>query len=107
MKYYERRIKSGSILEVIRYASLREPGVNFPRGQNQCKSSTAQILRNLVNAKKNLVRLINANFGPGDLLLVLTYEGKPPSPNKAKKDLKKYVRRLREYGKKTGIRLCW
>lgn len=107
MPYYERRIKSGRVLEVFRYFSLRPAGANIPRGKNQKKSSAAQLVRNYVNAKKNLVRIVNANFGPGDLFITLTYEVPPPSPATAKKDLAKYIRRLREYGKRNKITVKW
>lgn len=107
MPYYERRIKSGRVLEVFRYFSLRPAGANIPRGKNQKKSSTAQLARNYVNAKKTMVRIVNANFAPGDLFITLTYEAPPPSPAGAKKDLAKYIRRLREYGRKNKIIIKW
>lgn len=107
MPYYERRIRSGKVLEVFRYFSLRRPGAKIPRGENQKKSSHQQLIRNYVNAKKNLTRLVNANFGPGDLYITLTYEAPQPSPDRAKQELAKYIRRLREYGKKNGITIKW
>lgn len=92
---------------MFRYFSLRPAGANIPRGKNQKKSSAAQLVRNYVNAKKNLVRMVNANFAPGDLFITLTYEAPQPSPDKAKKDLTKYIRRLREYGKRHKITIKW
>ncbi len=108
MPYYERRIKSGRVLEVFRYFSLRKPGAAIPRGSNRQKSSAAQLVRNYVSAKKTLVRIVNTNFGPGDLYITLTYEDDtPPSPAKAKRELAKYIRRLREYSSKSGVTLKW
>lgn len=107
MPYYERRVRSGRVLEIFRYFSLRRAGENIPRGKNRQRTGDAQMVRNYVNAKKTLVRLVNANFGPGDLYITLTYEDPPPSSAQAKKDLAKYIRRLREYGKKHGITIKW
>ena len=100
MPYYERRIRSGRVLEVFRYFSLRRPGANIPRGKNQKKSSADQLVRNYANAKKNLTRIVNTNFGPGDLYITLTYEEPQPSPARAKLDLAKYLRRVRKKEKK-------
>lgn len=107
MPYYERRIRSGKVLEIFRYFSLRRPGANIPRGRNQQKSTAAQLVRNYVNAKKNLTRLVNANFGPGDLYITLTYRNPQPTPAQAKKDLAKYLRRVREWGRKNGAAIKW
>ena len=49
-------------------------------------------------AAKNLARLINANFGPGDIHLVLTY-GEAPSEAEAKKDRTNFIRRLKHKNK--------
>lgn len=107
MPYYERRIRSGKVLEIFRYFSLRPPGKNIPRGKNRQKTGAAQLVRNYVNAKKTLVRLVNTNFGPGDLYITLTYEGPQPSSQQIKRDLAKYTRRLREWGKKHGVVIKW
>ena len=49
-------------------------------------------------AVKDLSRLMNANFHPGDWHATLTYEGDAPSVEEAKNELKNYIRRLaREY----------
>lgn len=49
-------------------------------------------------AAKNLARLMNANFGPGDIHLVLTYREKP-SEAEAKKDRTNFIRRLKHKNK--------
>lgn len=107
MPYYERKVRSGRVLEIFRYFSIRRVGENIPRGKNRQKTGKDQLVRNYVNAKKTLVRLVNTNFGPGDLYITLTYENPQPSPRQAKRDLAKYTRRLREYAKKHEITLKW
>lgn len=104
MKCYRREIQSGRMLEIIDSCS---PPPKRPRGKKMNKSSDAQQKRNIFNSQRRLERLLNANFGPRDLHIVLTYGGTPPSPDEAKKDLAKYTRRLRECCKKNSITLKW
>lgn len=53
------------------------------------------------NAEKILTRILNHNFTPGDWHLVVTYAGKEPSQEQAKKD------RAKLCGKLTGAGLRW
>lgn len=46
-------------------------------------------------AEMKLRLLLNANFRPGDLFLMLTYKDDAPSPAEAKKCLEKFMRNLR------------
>ena len=104
MGYYKREIRSGKVLETLYYYSLRQPGKKFGRGGNWKKTSEAQAVRNYLGAKQKLSRLVNANFSPGDTYISPTYRDDEalPTPAQAKADLKKYLRAIREYGRKTG-----
>ena len=107
MPYYERRIRSGRVLEILRYHSLRRPGAKLPRGRNRRPTGEAQAVRNHMRSKDTLTRLVNANFRPGDTYISPTYKGEPPDPAVARKELAKYLRRLREWGKKAGTEIRW
>lgn len=66
-------------------------------------TSEAQQKLNTINSKKRLVRLINTNFVQGDLYITLTYADLP-TEEEAKKELAKFMRRLRVHRQKS--RLC-
>lgn len=58
-------------------------------------------------AVKELTRLMNSNFHPGDWHITLTYEGAEPSEKEARKELRNFIRRMgREY-EKTGREFKW
>ncbi len=59
-------------------------------------------------AATNLTRMINANFGPGDGHLIMTY-AKVPTPEEAKRNFELFRRRLQRKAKKLGIevRMVW
>jgi len=46
------------------------------------------------NAEKELTRILNHNFIPGDWHIVLTYSGEEPTEAQAKKDREVFIRRL-------------
>lgn len=56
-------------------------------------------------AVKNLMRLINANFGYGDFHIVLTYNGDAPDQLQAKKDRTAFIKSMRREMKKRGLEL--
>ncbi|MEG0854583.1 MAG: hypothetical protein RSF82_11955, partial [Angelakisella sp.] len=62
-----------------------------------------QKLLNEIHAKQWLTRLVNANFSPGDSYITLTYRGKEPTLAQAKKELERYLRRLRDLRKKNDL----
>lgn len=103
MPYYRTSIYSGDVLEVEQYFSPRAAGKNIPRGINRHLTSELQKERNKQNARKNLSRLINANFGKGDIFATLTYAGSQPTEEQAQKDMKKFVRRIRNDRRRKGL----
>ena len=80
------------------------------KGQRAAKSNpTREAVMNNNDriAEKQLTRLINANFVPGDWHVTLTYEGAEPSEAEAKKELHNFIRRMgREY-EKAGREFKW
>lgn len=86
-------IRSGPVLEIEEYQCIRPSGRGLPRGGNKNRSSEEQNTINDRNARKNLERLINANFGPGDIFATLDYRRRPED-GQEKKDIRNYIRRL-------------
>lgn len=76
---------------------------SFPRGGKRKKkekvTSDAVKKNNDMLALKNLTRLINLNFYPGDLHTTLTY-AKELSPEEANNELEKWIKRMRREYKK-------
>lgn len=103
MKCYQRTVEYGPNIEIVRYTSLRPPGKKFDRGKNCRSTSRHQQVINATSTKRKLARIIGANFGPGDLYTTLTYSGQQPTQAQAKKDLDKYLRRVRAYRRREGL----
>lgn len=104
VNFYERTITSGKVLEIVRYGSIRKPGIHTLRDAHFQKSTLKQKQLNEIRAKERLTRLVNANFAPGDSYITLTYRSeKEPSPAAARADLQRYLRRLRDLRKKLGL----
>ena len=89
----EKNIKSGKILEAEFYPV-------FPSGRRvpERKRPTREEQKNLndANARKKIVRLINANFDEGDIVIHGTYRDTemPESLDQVRRDLNNYIRRL-------------
>lgn len=99
--YRVRTIRSGSYLEVEAYPFWHIPqGLRKKTGKG---STEAQRNLNDKNARKHMLRLLNANFREYvDLFMHITYPpGKlPADPEQAKKDMTNYIRRLKNWLKK-------
>lgn len=98
--YRMKTIKSGNMLECEIY-----PVWNTRNGQRAKKakaSRKAQKNLNDKNAKKRLIRLLNANFTEEDIWATFTYDKAhlPATPEQAQKDIANYIRRLDYYNKK-------
>lgn len=75
------------------------------RTRRKGSSTVSQLKRNEDEAEKRLARVINCNFGAGDLWLILKYsdERLPESREAAELVAKNFLRRARrEYRKETG-----
>lgn len=90
-------IKAGDYLECeIFPVVLMEQG---NRQQRRKKSQEAIQRANRERARRKLERLLNANFGPGDLLLHLTM-AKPCAFEEMQRLVRNYIRRLKDRAKK-------
>ena len=96
-------IKSGNMVESEVYPAYFNE-CSAPRGEKKKASKTSQRNLNDRNAKKHLVRLINANFTKHGKHVTLTYSGKEPLKDEAEKDVKNYLRRINYALKKAGKR---
>lgn len=92
--YAVRTIKAGEIVELEAYPVFR-PGTPSRKAAQQGGTRDAQKRVNERNRRKNIARLINANFGVGDVAMTLTYEQAPSDAARAGKDLRNYVERLK------------
>lgn len=101
-RYRARTIKAGNVLEVEIY-----PIWNTQTEAHKAKkAATREAQRNLNdrNAKKKLIRKINANFTEEDLCITLTYaNGFVPDEEQARRDIRNYIRRVREWRRKNGL----
>lgn len=97
--YVVKTIVSGEIVEKEIYPVWKCKG-DMPRGNKKNKSRKAQENLNKKNKIKETIRLVNTNFNDGDLYLTLTYKGKPPNKERAKKDIDNYLDRIRRWWKK-------
>jgi len=93
----QRTVVAGRTMEVEKYLLFPKP--HHRKGERTSPTSAQMEKVNERNARKKLRHLVNANFGEGDLFLLLTYRGDPPDPETAKKNLKKFLRKMRKlYG---------
>ena len=101
MKYRARTITSGNIVECEIYPIWNTKG----QAARAKKSATREAQKNLneKNAKKNLIRKINANFNENDLCITLTYKGTVPDEEQARRDIQNYLKRVRAYRKKNDM----
>lgn len=101
-RYRTRTIKSGDILEVEAFPIWNTQ--NEVRRAKRLATREAQRNLNERNAKKKLIRKINANFTENDLCITLTYNnGFIPEEERARRDIRNYIRRVREYRRKHGL----
>ena len=102
-KYKVRTFQCGAYQEVEIFPVYKR-GKYIPRTDKSKVSREAQEKLNHRKSQKQLVRMINTNFGKGDLSLDLTYEGDHiPSFEEAQKDMRNYLSRLKRYRKKNGM----
>lgn len=102
--YATKTITSGSQVEVEIYPE-------FTRKQRKNDSSIvdkhyeAQKKLNDINSRKQIERLVNVNFGDGDIWATFTYDNRhlPKTEKEMLKNMKNYIRRLQYQRKKRGM----
>lgn len=100
-RYRTRTIKSGKMLEVEVYPIWNTQ--NEARKARVVTTREAQKNLNDKNARKKLIRKINANFDEEDLCVTLTYKDHVPDEEEARRDIRNYIRRVRQYRKKNSL----
>lgn len=106
MPYIKETVIAGKTIEVYKRFSSRYNKKGIPRGANVSPTAEAVKKINEKNAEDKLRQLINTNFGYMDIHLVLTYKKElRPDAEQAKKDLAKFIRKLRLVYKKNGREL--
>lgn len=102
--YYKETTKAGKTIEVYKYFRKRDR-----KGGRGIKTKpTAEEMEkiNQYNAERKLRLKINANFREDDLFITLTYRREErPTPEEAKKQIKKFLDNLRKEYKKAGSEL--
>lgn len=81
-----------------------------PRGGRKGKSTIRKVERNEKESVLQLARMLNCNFGGGDLFLTLKYSDQrlPADRAAARRDVRNFIARLsRAYKKRTGKKLVW
>lgn len=104
MAYFKTTVKAGATIEVTK-SSAKRVGVKNKRDKE--KPTTKEMEKvNEKNAERTLRLKINANFGVDDLFTTLTYRrDERPTPEQAKKNVKKLIDSLRKEFKKIGEEL--
>lgn len=99
--YRTKTIRSGNIVECEIYPMWRR---GYARAARKRASRAAQRRLNDSNSTKHLIRLINTNFGEGDIMLTVTYSDDklPPDDEHAYRDTVNYIRRLKRVAAKSG-----
>ncbi len=93
-------------IDVEKYHSARygAPGEKRSKKRNVTPEQIKE--KNYEQAKRNLKRLINANFGPGDFHCTLTYKKENrPSQEDARKELSRFLLRMKRNYQKVGAEL--
>lgn len=107
MPYVEKRIISGSYLEIIRYmASCEQMKSRLrPRQPKEHLTTEKQIRQNIKNSIHSVKRLMHCNFRHYiDLFVTLTFEDKDNITEKiAMKELANFFRRVKYYREKNDM----
>jgi len=101
--YRTRTIKAGPRLEAEIYPIFgREEEQKARRAKENLTPEKIQRY-NDEKARRNLVRIIDANFGRGDYHVTLTYAGRAPGWDRAVKDVRNFIEKVRRLRKKKGL----
>lgn len=102
MPRYRRTIIAGDVIEIEEFTSVASMDRCHRRGCNQKETDEDKAEQNRRQSLRKLSRLINANFGEGDLFITLTHR-EPVDRNGAAKELTNFLRRLKRWRGKNGL----
>lgn len=100
--YRVKTIISGQVLESEIYPVWKN-ATQSNKAKRAMASRTAQKNLNDKNAKKTFIRKVNTNFNDKDIMVTLSYKGKAPDEEEARKDIQNYIRKVRNYRKKNNL----
>lgn len=103
MGYRTRTIKAGPRLEAEIYPIFGREQEERARAARASLTPEKIQRHNDEQARRNLVRLMDANFGDGDLSLTLTYAGTAPGFRQVIRDTKNFIARVRRQRKRMGL----
>lgn len=107
-----RTIHAGDVLYVDSYPVYTSAVMKYARElaakrKDKAETREAQKKVNAANARKRLAALCNENFGPGDILLTLTWRSDDPDmpaeAKDAKKQVDKYIRKIKRLREKRSL----
>ena len=106
MPYMKKTTVAGKTVEVEKYYSHHHHKKGVTRGKNKKPTPECMAAINERNSEKTLRQLLNTNFGPRDLHQTLTYKkDQRPDPEESKKELERYLRKVRDLYKRRGHEL--
>lgn len=104
MYFYKQEIKSGPLLEVKYYKSLRKRNLkNIGRSTKKGLSPDKLKKANKIRAEKNAQRLILCNFEPGDWFMRFSAPYHEWTEGKFEQEVKNFFRRIKTRCKKLNI----
>ena len=98
-------IQAGKLL--FTKVTARKKSAPQERARKRKPTSSEVMAINQKNAERDLSIKLHANFGPGDLHLVLTYSGDEPTKEDARKKLSKFKRDAAKVFQKHGLTVKW
>lgn len=101
LRYRTKTITSGSIVECEIFPIWKNR--SEVKKAREYVTPEAQRAVNERNAKKTIIRKINTNFTSEDVVCHLTYAGEPPSLDEARKDIRNYIRRIKDFRRRYNL----
>ena len=103
MGYRTRTIKAGPRLEVEIYPIFGRENSGRLRAAKKNLTPEAVQRNNDERSRRRLIQLIDANFDEKDYHVTLTYAGRPPEYEQARKDVKKFLRAVKRKREQRGL----
>ena len=103
MGYRTRTIKAGPRLEVEIYPIFGRENSGRLRAAKKNLTPEAVQRNNDERSRRRLIQLIDANFDEKDYHVTLTYAGTPPGYEKARADVKNFLRAVRRKREQRGL----
>ena len=102
--YYQKVYRCRKTVWIEKY-QRRAYAKGEKREQRKTPTPEQKRKENDLQAKRQLARKLEANFGEDDYFITLTYAGDAPSQEEAKRLLDKFIRGVREEYRKLGSEL--